>query len=212
MLQQDDLLQIEKKGITLKIIENQMDNFHKGFPFIRLLRPAILEDGIFSFEEERKKELIHIFEEESPSLRVIKFVPASGAATRMFKHLFEFREKYKPGSGGENLLKKDTGPDSVNYYFNHLKEIAFYDELSLRLERDGLIIEVERAAIVGEPVHEISVQHQSYDFACDRTDLLGETDAARLLTFVITERKDKIRFVTAHPMHAKQREIYRGEE
>ena len=41
---------------------------------------------------------------------------------------------------------------------------------------------------------------------------LGETNAARLLTFVVTERKDKIRFVTAHAMHAKQREIYRGEE
>jgi uncharacterized protein len=41
---------------------------------------------------------------------------------------------------------------------------------------------------------------------------LGETNAGRLLTFVITERKDKIRFVTAHPMHTKQREIYRGEE
>ncbi len=40
---------------------------------------------------------------------------------------------------------------------------------------------------------------------------LGETNAARLLTFVITGRKGKIRFVTAHPMHAKQREIYRGE-
>jgi uncharacterized DUF497 family protein len=41
---------------------------------------------------------------------------------------------------------------------------------------------------------------------------LGETSAARLPTFVITARKDKIRFVTAHPMHAKQREIYRGVE
>jgi uncharacterized DUF497 family protein len=41
---------------------------------------------------------------------------------------------------------------------------------------------------------------------------LGKTTAARLLTFVITERNDKIRFVTAHPMHTKQREIYRGEE
>jgi hypothetical protein len=41
---------------------------------------------------------------------------------------------------------------------------------------------------------------------------LGETNAARLLTFVITERNERIRFVMAHPMHAKQREIYRGEE
>ena len=41
---------------------------------------------------------------------------------------------------------------------------------------------------------------------------LGETDEARLLTFIITERQDKIRFVTARLMHTKQREIYRGEE
>ena len=37
-------------------------------------------------------------------------------------------------------------------------------------------------------------------------------EAARLLTLASTERKGKMRFVTAHPMHAKQREIYRGEE
>jgi uncharacterized DUF497 family protein len=42
---------------------------------------------------------------------------------------------------------------------------------------------------------------------------LGETNAGRLLTFVVTERKGKIRFITAYPMHAAQREIYReGEE
>ena len=41
---------------------------------------------------------------------------------------------------------------------------------------------------------------------------LGETNAGRLLTFVVTERKGKIRFVTAFPMHPRQREIYRGEE
>jgi len=40
---------------------------------------------------------------------------------------------------------------------------------------------------------------------------LGETNAGRLLTLVVTERQGKIRFVTAHPMHEKQREIYRGE-
>ena len=40
---------------------------------------------------------------------------------------------------------------------------------------------------------------------------LGETDAGRRLAFVVTERKGKIRFVTAYPMDAKQREIYEGE-
>jgi hypothetical protein len=141
MLQQDDLLQIEKKGITLKIIENQMDNFHKGFPFIRLLRPAILEDGIFSFEEERKKELIHIFEEESPSLRVIKFVPASGAATRMFKHLFEFKESMTEAGRIPEHYFSDTGFNSVNSFFHNLSHFACYNDLCSSLARNGKNIE-----------------------------------------------------------------------
>ena len=91
MLQPVDLNQIERKGITLKTLENQLDHFRQGFPFIRLLRPATQGDGIINFSEEQKKEFIRFFEENAPSLRLIKFVPASGAASRMFKHLFEFR-------------------------------------------------------------------------------------------------------------------------
>jgi len=41
---------------------------------------------------------------------------------------------------------------------------------------------------------------------------LGETSKGRLLTFVVTERKRRIRFITAYPMPAKHRQIYRGEE
>ena len=41
---------------------------------------------------------------------------------------------------------------------------------------------------------------------------LGETNRGRLLTFVVTERTGKIRFVTAYPMDALQRRIYRGED
>ena len=41
---------------------------------------------------------------------------------------------------------------------------------------------------------------------------LGETGSGKLLTFVVTERRGKVPFVTAYPMHPKQREIYRGEE
>jgi uncharacterized DUF497 family protein len=46
----------------------------------------------------------------------------------------------------------------------------------------------------------------------ERRLCLGETPAGRLLTFVVTERSGKIRFITAYPMHKKQRELYREEE
>ena len=67
--------------------------------------------------------------------------------------------------------------------------------------------ECEEAYANGPMVIEVQERKREHRRLC-----LGETDAGRLLTFVIAERKDKLRFVTAHPMHPKQREIYRGEE
>ena len=67
--------------------------------------------------------------------------------------------------------------------------------------------ECEEAHANGPMVIEVQERKRERRMLC-----LGETNAARLLTFAITERKGKMRFVTAHPMHAKQREIYRGEE
>jgi hypothetical protein len=141
MLQQDDFNQIEKKGLTLKTLENQLDHFRQGFPFILLLRPAIQDDGIITFSEEKKKELIRFFEEQAPSLRVIKFVPASGAASRMFKHLFEFRESLKAGSGIPESYFSDTGFNSVYYFFQNIHRFAFYHDLQASLKKEGKTIE-----------------------------------------------------------------------
>jgi hypothetical protein len=129
MLQQDDLILIEKKGITLKTLENQLNNFRCGFPFIRLLRPAIQGDGIITFNEDTKKELIRFFEGKAPTLRVIKFVPASGAASRMFKHLFEFRESLKTGTGIPESYYTDKGYGSAHTFFQNIHRFAFYQDL-----------------------------------------------------------------------------------
>ena len=141
MLQQNDLNQIKKKGMTLKTIENQLDHFRQGFPFIRLLRPAIQGDGIITFSEEKKTEFIRFFEELAPSLRVIKFVPASGAASRMFKHLFEFRESLKAGNGIPEGYFSNTGFNSVNYFFHNIHRFAFYHDLQSSLMKKGKLLE-----------------------------------------------------------------------
>jgi hypothetical protein len=141
MFQQDDLNQIKKKGITLKTLENQLDHFRQGFPFIRLLRPAILDDGIITLSEKQKKEFIRFFEEQAPSLRVIKFVPASGAASRMFKHLFEFRESLEAGSGIPENYFSDTSFNSVNYFFHNIQRFAFYHDLQSSLMKEGKLLE-----------------------------------------------------------------------
>ncbi len=146
MLHEDDLIQIKKKGIKLKVIENQLDHFRNGFPYIRLIRPSIDGDGIITFSEHEKNEHIRFFEKHSPFLKVIKFVPASGAASRMFKHLFEFRESLLSGRGIPESYYSDTGFNSVNCFFRNLQRFAFFHELETSLQKEGKNIRQALAA------------------------------------------------------------------
>ncbi len=137
----DDLILIKKKGITVKTLENQVKHFRHGFPFIRLLRPATQGDGIIIFSEEKKKELIHLFDHQGPSHRVMKFVPASGAASRMFRHLFEFRESMGKNNGIPETFFSDKGFNSASTFFQNIHRFAFYHELQASMEKDGRTIE-----------------------------------------------------------------------
>jgi len=152
MFQQDDLNSIEKKGITLKTLKNQLDHFRQGFPFIRLLRPATQGDGIINFSEEKKEELIRFYEEKASSLRVIKFVPASGAASRMFKHLYEFREFLKTGKGIPESYFSGTSFKPVYTFFKNIHRFAFYHDLQASLKKEGKDIEQELAEMDFVPI------------------------------------------------------------
>ncbi|MCX6244234.1 MAG: DUF4301 family protein [Bacteroidetes bacterium] len=141
MFTNEDKKQIEKKGIGLQALNIQLDHFMHGFPFIGLLRPATAGDGILQFGETKKKELIHLFEQQLPTLNVIKFVPASGAASRMFRHLFEFREALSTMGGIPVSYLSDTGFNSVNYFFRNIGKFAFYHDLQLSLKKERTTID-----------------------------------------------------------------------
>lgn len=138
MFSQDDLIQIEKKGLTPEKIGKQIEHFKQGFPYVTLIRPASPFDGLKVFTREVRGQMEELFESRQPELKIVKFVPASGAASRMFKHLFEFREKYTEVQSDMQLHLADTGPNSLCYLMTHLGQIAFYRELGDLLARDGL--------------------------------------------------------------------------
>ncbi len=87
--------QIQSKGIEIETINQQINNFKKGFPFADLVKPATPGDGILTFGKDTIEKIIKFYEYNSKNVRVIKFVPASGAASRMFKTLFGFLDKSK---------------------------------------------------------------------------------------------------------------------
>ena len=86
---QKDLKQINAKGIDPKQAENQLESFKKGFPYMKLVSPCIPNRGITIFSE---KELLAYAENfnQNNDVTITKFVPASGAASRMFKDVFKF--------------------------------------------------------------------------------------------------------------------------
>lgn len=129
-----ELKLFKEKGITVSGIEEQIKNFKNGFSYMRLKRAAIGGNGICLPDENEIKEFEQIFSQE-PKLTKVKFVPASGAATRMFKALFEF-ESSGNISGNAKLLDNPVY-NHVKEFFDHLSKFAFYPELAEILKKQG---------------------------------------------------------------------------
>lgn len=138
MFTEIDLKQIESKGIDLPVIAKQIDHFKHGFPFISLARPATSGDGIFSFGKKDLSYYTNYFTTHLKDLRIMKFVPASGAATRMFKHLFEFRDSFNRDPFQREAFFKENDFNTVSYLIAHLPEIAFFNALQDFLTKRGL--------------------------------------------------------------------------
>ena len=121
MLSERDLMQIADKGISEKQIENQLNEFKTGFPFLRLEAAASVERGIVATTAESRDKYEKCWEQfKAAGNKVVKFVPASGAASRMFKDMFAFvdAEYDKPTT------------DFEKKYFDNIEKFAFYDELN----------------------------------------------------------------------------------
>ena len=91
MLTQDDLLLLQQKGISEQQIKEQLHCFETGFPYLKLEASASLGNGILALDASAADHYLEVWDEylaTNPS--IVKFVPASGAASRMFKNLFEF--------------------------------------------------------------------------------------------------------------------------
>lgn len=116
MFTQQDLQQIAGHGLTLGQVETQLENFRRGFPFLNVVRAASPGDGVTVVDRAQADEAAARYEAAAGRLGIVKFVPASGAATRMFKELFGFVNDGKRGKGIDTLLE-------------NIEKFAFWPEL-----------------------------------------------------------------------------------
>lgn len=124
-----DLAQLKNKGISAELVEWQLSQFSKGVKPINLVAPATIGKGIMVVENRtRYIDLAN----NSKKLRLLKFVPASGAASRMFKDLFEYQEKQKSDQDAKTEM-----PKSVTEFFEHIHRFAFYSALNQKCANSG---------------------------------------------------------------------------
>ena len=121
MFSKEDIQQIEQKGMSVAQVEAQLESFRKGFGYLKLKGAASVGNGILAPTDDEAEAYIQAWSDyKAEGHDIVKFVPASGAASRMFKNLFEF------------LDSDSTVPttDFEKIFFAHIHSFAFFDALN----------------------------------------------------------------------------------
>ena len=129
-----DFLQIYEHGIPLENIKRQLNIFKEGIQKIVLVNPATLNDGILKFSDSDFKQKANFFEANKSKLELKKFVPASGAASRMFKFLTAFLNEFDFGNETINAYinrKKDT---ELSLFIVGMDKFPFFEEVYQKLK------------------------------------------------------------------------------
>ncbi|GAB4366671.1 MAG: DUF4301 family protein [Calditrichia bacterium] len=134
-----DLKQIRRYGIKLDEIKEQLRIFRTGLPPIKLKRPCTLGDGINRIDERKIDYYLEKHRSAAAEGRMLKFVPASGSATRMFKKLQFIYNNYNQLNELEKAGAKEVL--ALKDFINNLEKFAFFEELKARLSRNGLRLE-----------------------------------------------------------------------
>ena len=151
-----DQEQIKERGGSLPEILSQISHFKKGFPYLKAVEAAGIGNGITRLSDAECAGLISFYESKLAEGTIpVKFVPASGAASRMFQSLFSFQEEALTNDEAELLLGQEQY-NIVNQFFGKLSEFAFYplleEQLGSLTDRNGRIkyTEILRAVLSPE--------------------------------------------------------------
>ncbi len=138
MFTQKDLQQIRAKGIRLDDINQQIKHFQLGFPPADITMPATPGKGIMLLTEGDQEHYKNIFLDNGPDNRIIRFVPASGAASRMFKALYSALEELE-GKDRQTQQEWISKNKEIERFFKKLESYPFYEDLPREEEPAGLL-------------------------------------------------------------------------
>ena len=129
MFSEKDLSQIAAKGLTESIVVEQINRFKHGYPSLKIVKAATVNHGIIALNDNELSELVDYYEEHSKSLKKVKFVPASGAASRMFKYLFEVLKSFERSEKDYLKIMENQSFEPFYYVYQNMKKFAFFKDL-----------------------------------------------------------------------------------
>jgi len=121
---------VKKQGMDPETVSQQIENFKTGFPFLEITGPATPNNGIRIMSDEDLDHFQETYPKKAAEIEVVKFVPASGAASRMFKDLFAFLD-------GDGDISKSG---FVQKFMDKIEKFAFYQDLDEVLKSKGTSI------------------------------------------------------------------------
>ena len=122
-----DIKLIKSKGLTIDKVLSQIEIFKNEIPFASLRNAATIGNGISKLSEHYQSELSKLYDSRLETLETLKFVPASGAATRMFKELFRFLDNYHYEKESLNSYTNHEKADAIRLFLIGLEKFPFYD-------------------------------------------------------------------------------------
>lgn len=132
MITEEQKQQILRQGMSLEKVEEQILNFQNNFPKLQIQAAATVGNGIKALSEGQLDQFISHYERMSPEKEIVKFVPASGAASRMFKDLYAFLEAETDDINQNAFIKR---------FFDDLSNFSFYQDLENSLAEKGSSIQ-----------------------------------------------------------------------
>jgi len=137
MFKPEDINQVILRGSQIDSVEQQIGNFKSGFPFLQLTEAASPYHGLIQLSEAEIEKYVAVFEKKvAGGIELLKFVPASGAASRMFKSLFSALEDLQNGKERSEVIKDKE----VALFLDQLDQFAFYEDLKQLAEKEGIAI------------------------------------------------------------------------
>ncbi len=132
-LTKEDIKYFKEHGLTLEKVYRQLEAFSLGIPFVNIITAASIGNGIEQISVENQQKLIDFYEDKKDKKEIVKFVPASGAATRMFKFLYEFLEEYTPDELKYNTYIKSGDHEMLTTFINSVRDFAFLNTVRKKI-------------------------------------------------------------------------------